>query len=72
MDKWEYKTVSYESTNVGGPPEEELNKMGAQGWEVVSSEGTFVPESGPIVGGKYAGLRMGHYLYRVVFKRRKP
>ena len=35
MQKWEYKTLSY------APSEEQLNQLGAQGWELVAANEAF-------------------------------
>jgi hypothetical protein len=33
---WEYKRVSRDSTHEGLPTEEEMNALGAEGWELAS------------------------------------
>lgn len=46
MPKWEYKTVSFETTGLWGGNlnvsqfEKELNKYGEKGWEMISSFAT--------------------------------
>ncbi|KAA0547584.1 DUF4177 domain-containing protein [Bacillus sp. BGMRC 2118] len=45
MDKFEYKTVNFESKGFLKSkitPEEEMNKLGAEGWELVTSNTTIL------------------------------
>jgi Domain of unknown function (DUF4177) len=61
-DGWEYKTVNFEFAL----PQDELNKLGAEGWEVVNIERTFVASGYTTSEGA-----LGAYRYTVLFKRRK-
>lgn len=48
MEKWEYKTLKYETKGlfggkvVEGELEEQFNRLGAQGWELVTSFDTSI------------------------------